>query len=114
MDRIRELWETTDFPVPTVLVGYYNKRYYAVTSNSGSVVFFAATNNKNRIYAAVKSKCIEEKVAGGSIYNIKEGGALQVVSCTSPYREVDIWAVNILMQDPELTKTKTGIFRNTK
>lgn len=107
MQRVRQLWRESGHPMPTVLLGYYAGKYYATTSDNGTICWFAS-KSRGKIYVAVKAKCEVIMSNGEGVYLIREPGALQVVSCQTPFREVDKWVVGTLFKDPEVSE---GVFK---
>jgi hypothetical protein len=97
MNEVRQLWQTSGYVVPSVLLGLYNNEYYLTVSDHQSIITFAS--KRKGIYVASKRKCRVVSVGLNEVkvYQIEEADALQVISCKKPITALDAFVTTSLV-----------------
>lgn len=104
MDSAVAAWKTSPHPTPTAILGYCGGVWYAVSSDTDTVVQFvkSTTNGHGKVFAVVKSKCVLQQQGQYYVYVVTEPGALSVISCTQPDKKdgkesVEHWVVKTIL-----------------
>lgn len=93
--QMRNLWATSGYDTPTVLLGVRQNEWMIVSSDSGTVITFASL--RGQTWSAAKSKCPVQTAEGvGTIYTIPEDRAI-ITSCRTPLGGSNKWAVENLV-----------------
>jgi len=104
IESATNIWKTSEYPIPGVLMAVYEDEYYATVSTNSNI--FTFMSKKDIVYAVVKSKCrIINNPKIGFIYQIISSdidnqlgkSPMRVISCKQITDDKQIFVKNNIL-----------------